>query len=90
MKFQLYPNCKTTLTFRQVKFLTSAEILAKLVAYGNIKKPIGIRALNAILDKHGFPRTRRGNRKTRGYMVVELEATDINSARSIANCDLPF
>ena len=63
MKFQLYPNCKTTLTFRQVKFLTSAEILAKLVAYGNIKKPIGIRALNAILDKHGFPRTRRGKKK---------------------------
>ena len=66
---------------RPVLFLTPSEILAKLTLWGNIKKPISIRALNALLDKKGFPRVRHGGKSTRGYLVVELEAATINSNR---------
>ena len=40
------------------------------------------------LDKKGFQRMRNGNR--RGYLVVELEATEINSRRIASTADLPF
>ena len=66
---------------RPVIFLTPSEILAKLTQWGNIKKPISIRALNALLDKKGFRRVRHGGKSTRGYLVVELEAATINSNR---------
>ena len=66
---------------RPVLFLTPSEILAKLTLWGNIKKPISIRALNALLDKKGFRRVRRGGKSTRGYLVVELEAATVNSNR---------
>ena len=66
---------------RPVLFLTPSEILAKLTTWGNIKKPISIRALNALMDKKGFRRVRHGSKATRGYLVVELEAATINSNR---------
>lgn len=65
---------------RPVLFLTPSEILAKLTLWGNIKKPISIRALNTLLDRKGFPRVRRG-KSSRGYLVVELDAATINSNR---------
>ena len=73
---------------RTVKFLTSSEIQAKLVSYGNIHRPIPLRTLCQVLDNKGFQRM-RSNRK-RGYLVVELEATEINSSRIAASGTMPF
>ena len=73
---------------RTVKFLTSSEIQAKLVSYGNIHRPIPLRTLCQVLDNKGFQRM-RSNRK-RGYLVVELEATEINSNRIAASGTMPF
>ena len=73
---------------RTVKFLTSSEILAKLVSYGNLHRPIPLRTLCQVLDNKGFQRM-RSNRK-RGYLVVELEATEINSNRIAASGTMPF
>ena len=73
---------------RTVKFLTSSEIQAKLVSYGNLHRPIPLRTLCQVLDNKGFLRM-RSNRK-RGYLVVELEATEINSSRIAASGTMPF
>ena len=73
---------------RTVKFLTSSEIQAKLVSYGNLHRPIPLRTLCQVLDNKGFQRM-RSNRK-RGYLVVELEATEINSRRIASSADMPF
>ena len=73
---------------RTVKFLTSSEIQAKLVSYGNLHRPIPLRTLCQVLDNKGFQRM-RSNRK-RGYLVVELESTEINSNRIAASGTMPF
>ena len=73
---------------RTVKFLSSSEIQAKLVSYGNLHRPIPLRTLCQVLDNKGFQRM-RSNRK-RGYLVVELEATEINSNRIAASGTMPF
>ena len=69
-------------------FLTTSEIQAKLVSYGNLHRPIPLRTLCQILDNKGFQRMRNGNK--RGYLVVELEATEINSRRIASSGSLPF
>ena len=73
---------------RTVHFLTTSEIQAKLVSYGNLHRPISLRTLCQILDKKGFQRM-RSNRK-RGYLVVELETAEINSRRIASAAALPF
>ena len=73
---------------RTVKFLTSSEIQAKLVSYGNLHRPIPLRTLCQMLDNKGYQRM-RSSRK-RGYLVVELEATEINSSRIASSGTMPF
>ena len=73
---------------RTVKFLTSSEIQAKLVSYGNLHRPIPLRTLCQVLDNKGFQRIRHMNK--RGYLLVELEATEINSRRIAASGTMPF
>ena len=73
---------------RTVKFLTSSEIQAKLVSYGNLHRPIPLRTLCQVLDNKGYQRLRTN--KKRGYLVVELEATEINSNRIAASGTMPF
>ena len=73
---------------RTVKFLTSSEIQAKLVSYGNLHRPIPLRTLCQVLDNKGYQRMRHMNK--RGYLLVELEATEINSRRIAASGTMPF
>ena len=73
---------------RTVKLLTSSEIQAKLVSYGNLHRPIPLRSLCQVLDNKGYQRM-RSNRK-RGFLVVELEATEINNSRIAASGTMPF
>ena len=60
------------------KFLTLAEIAAKIVAYGNLKKSPDPRRLGAIMTKLGFERTRNGHNRTRGYYVREHSQSEID------------
>ena len=73
---------------RTVHFLTTSEIQAKLVSYGNLHRPIPLRTLCQILDNKGYQRMRNGNK--RGFLVVELETTEINSRRIATTGSMPF
>ena len=53
------------------KFLTLAEISAKIVAFGNLKKNPDPRRLGAIMTRLGFTKERKGHLKRRGYYVRE-------------------
>ena len=59
------------------KFLTLAEISAKIVAYGNLKKNPDPRRLGAIMTKLGFVKDRNGHNRTRGYYVYEHSTAEI-------------
>ena len=59
------------------KFLTLAEISAKIVAYGNLKKNPDPRRLGAIMTKLGFEKSRSGHNRTRGYYVYEHSTAEI-------------
>ena len=75
---------------RQVTFLTPAEISAKLTTWGNLKKPISIRKLNVLMEKKGYQRIRHGGKRQRGFLVVELEASTINSNRIVSSSSPVF
>ena len=68
---------------RPVVFLTTAEISAKLTSLGNIKKPVSLRMLNMIMRQKGFQRKRMPGNGSRGFFVVELDATTVNNNRSM-------
>lgn len=59
------------------KFLTLAEIAAKIVAFGNLKKSPEPRRLGAVLTKLGFIKERKGHLKRRGYYVREHIQSEI-------------
>ena len=63
------------------KFLTMAEIAAKIVAYGNLKKSPEPRRLGSILTKLGFKKKRVGHEKRLGYYVNEHQITDSERMR---------
>ena len=63
------------------KFLTTAEISEKLVSCGNIKCPMRLNRLGAILHRQGFVAERRGNPARRGWIVYERDSQDINAER---------
>ena len=63
------------------KFLTMAEIAAKIVAYGNLKKSPEPRRLGSIMAKLGFKKTRIGHERRTGYYVNEHQITEIERMR---------
>lgn len=64
------------------KFLTLAEIAAKISMYGNLKKSPDPRRLGAIMTKLGFEKSRKGHDKRRGYYVREHLQMEIEQMRS--------
>jgi len=62
-------------------FLTLAEISAKIVTYGNLKKTPDNRRLGAIMTKLGFEKSRNGHNGTRGYYVYEHTQAEIDRLR---------
>ena len=65
------------------QLLTVAEISAKLTLFGNIRKPLDVRQLGALLKKMGYVRGRLGHGKSRGYIVLEKSAESINAQRKL-------
>ena len=64
-------------------FMTTAEISDKLVIKGSIKKPMPLNRLGMILKRAGYKDVRRGQQRTRGWLVEELSAEEINANRRI-------
>ncbi len=64
--------------------LTVAEISAKLTMYGNIRKPLDVRQLGALLKKMGFVQLRLPKHGSRGYIVLENSAESINAKRRLS------
>lgn len=59
------------------KFMTLAEIAAKIVAFGCLKKNPDPRRLGAIMTKLGFTKERKGHNNLRGYYVIEHTPSEI-------------
>ena len=64
-------------------FMTTAEISDKLVIKGSIKKPMSLSKLGMILQQQGFRSKRMGKLRTRGWIVRERDAEEINANRNI-------
>ena len=70
------------------EFMTTAEISDKLVSYGGIKKPMNIRKLNAILERHGFNAARPyvDGKQVRGWLVYKRKQDEIEiKQKELAN-----
>ena len=63
------------------KFMTLAEIAAKIVAFGCLKKNPDPRRLGAIMTKLGFAKERIGHENRRGYWVREKLQPEIDQMR---------
>ena len=64
-------------------FMTTAEISDKLVIKGSIKKPMSLSRLGMVLQAAGYKSKRIGKSGTRGWIVRELDADEINANRNI-------
>ena len=62
-------------------FLTLAEISAKIVSFGCLKKNPEPRRLGAIMTKLGFEKERSGHGGRRGYYVFEHTQSEIERMR---------
>ena len=70
------------------EFLTTAQISERLVTYGNIKKPMSIRKLNAILEHHAFKAVRPyvDCKQVRGWLVYKRKQDEIEiKQKELAN-----
>lgn len=62
-------------------FLTLAEISAKLMLYGNLRKEPDPRRLGAIMSKLGYEKARNGHNGNRGYIVYEHTTREVENIR---------
>ena len=64
------------------RFMTTAEISDKLVSRGSIKKPMPLNRLGMLLKKAGDRDVRRGEQRTRGWIVYERTLDEVNANRN--------
>jgi predicted P-loop ATPase len=64
------------------RFMTTAEISDKLVSWGSIKKPMPLNRLGMLLKKAGYRDVRRGEQRTRGWIVYERTLEEVNANRN--------
>ena len=70
------------------EFMTTAEISDRLATYGGIKKPMSIRKLNAILERHEFRAARPyvDGKQVRGWLVYRRKQDEIEiKQKELAN-----
>ena len=83
-KTQIFtPNglaCPVTLRWRDI--MTTAEISDILVCRGSIKKPMPLNRLGMLLKKAGYRDVRRGEQRTRGWIVYERTLDEVNANRN--------
>ena len=71
------------------KFMTTAEISERLVSYGNIKRPIGLRQLGNILSNKGYTpqRVSLDGIRQRGWMVYERNSDELKALKNMLKGD---
>ena len=70
------------------EFMTTAEISDRLATYGGIKKPMSIRKLNAILERHEYKAVRPyvDGKQVRGWLVYRRKQDEIEiKQKELAN-----
>lgn len=65
------------------QFMTTAEISDKLIIKGSIKRPMSLSRLGMVLQQQGYKSKRFGKAGTRGWIVRERDAEEINANRNI-------
>lgn len=63
------------------KFMTTAELSARLSFLGNLRNPLSIRKLGELLRKIGYQQVKHGKLRVRGYMVRELDTYMLDENR---------
>ena len=64
-------------------FMTTAEISDKLINLGSIKKPLALNRLGMLLKQAGYESKMIGRSRTRGWLVRERTADEVNANRRI-------
>ena len=62
--------------------LRHSKISDKLVSWGSIKKPMPLNRLGMLLKKAGYRDVRRGEQRTRGWIVYERTLDEVNASRN--------
>ena len=65
------------------QFMTTAEISDKLVTLGSIKKPMALNRLGMLLKQAGYQSKMVGKTRTRGWVVRERTADEVNANRRL-------
>ena len=65
------------------QFLTTAEISDKLVTLGSIKKPLALNRLGMLMRQAGYQSKMVGKTRTRGWLVRERTADEVNANRRL-------
>ena len=67
------------------EFMTTAQISARLVTYGNIKKPMALSRLGMVLGIAGFRAVTRnaGSGRARGWIVYQRDNNEIDTLRRL-------
>ncbi len=63
------------------KFMTTAELSARLSFLGNLRHPLSVRKLGELLRKIGYQQVKHGKLRVRGYMVHELDTNTLEVNR---------
>jgi hypothetical protein len=63
--------------------MTTAEISDKLVTLGSIKKPMALNRLGMLLKQAGYQSKMVGKTRTRGWVVRERTADEVNANRRL-------
>ncbi len=63
------------------KFMTTAELSARLAFLGNLRNPLSIRKLGELLRKIGYQQVKHGKLRVRGYVVRELDTNTLDENR---------
>lgn len=65
------------------QFMTTAEISDKLVTLGSIKRPLPLNRLGMLLKQAGYVNKMVGKARTRGWLVRERTADEVNANRRL-------
>ena len=72
------------------KFMTTAELSARLSFLGNLRNPLSIRKLGELLRKVGYQQVKHGKLRVRGYMVRELDTNTLDANRKNVAGETPI
>ena len=72
------------------KFMTTAELSARLSCLGNLRNPLSIRKLGELLRKIGYQQVKHGKLRVRGYIVRELDTHTLDENRKNVAGETPI